>query len=424
MLIVMSSVTTAGAATVSYVSGDNVWLSSFDGSKKAKISGPAGDGRVWIESAQSDNGRVIAVRREPGKVSQLNSFTLWGPDRGIVYQGALNGENGWSTYAFPVSIDLTADGRSVVYGYANSRGFFPTAQFEFGTYVKLADGPAAIEPWRIPDSRWPTVVGDRIVATSGGQVILQADTTASPYGSDPFAPWIDINGGFEAHRTDVAANGKVFGIDLDASGVEKIAMFTTGSLGDPNLGSGDCFLPAQGDASEVTLSQDGTMVAWHDDRGVLAAGIPDFSGAEPCNLTSPAVVLDANGTFPSIGAAQLPSNGGGGGGGGKDGNGGGGSGQTGGPIVNLPPKLKAASLKNGLSVRIKVEKAGKVTMVAKVSGRLVARGSARAPKAGFVNVKLKAVGSAAKKLAGLKGKTVVIKVTAGGKTTTIKRKLK
>ena len=49
----------------------------------------------------------------------------------------------------------------------------------------------------------------------------------------------------------------------------------------PGLGqtptAGDCFLPTQGVAGEVSVSPDAKSVAWHDDRGVVVAGTPNFA---------------------------------------------------------------------------------------------------------------------------------------------------
>ena len=69
-------------------------------------------------------------------------------------------------------------------------------------------------------------------------------------------------------------------------------------------------------------------------------------------------------------------------------------------------------------------KAGSISVTGKVDGKLVARGNAKTRKAGKVKLKLVATGAWRNKLGRLKGKTLVIKVTANGKSKTVRRVLK
>jgi hypothetical protein len=418
----------AAATTVAYIDGNAVWLASADGTQRHQLAGATADGRHWLELTQSDNGRVLAVRREPGKISQLNSFTLWGPDRAVLHEGWLTHQLGWSTYAYPVSLDLTADGRNVVYGYSNMSGIVPNAQFESGTYIIYADRLPASEPFRIPGQKWPTVVGDRLVTAAGTTVSAQRATGQPPF-SDEFDPWIDVSGtGLELARADVAATGTVAAVELTAWGDSgqsegKIAMIPFAGLGGA-IAPGDCYLPTQGLASDASLSQDGTLVAWEDDRGVVVAGVPDFSGAEPCTLTRPPVVISATGRRPSLGPAALPPllpppvppAGGGAPGGGAA--------PPSAPGVRLAARVKASALRRGIALRVKVAAAGRITAVGRVGGRVVARGSATAKRAGTVTVRVKATRKARKRLRRLRGKTLVLRVTAGGATATARRTLR
>ena len=406
-LLVLVPVSATSAATVSYISGDSIWLSSPDGRQKKKLAGPTTDGRKWTEQTQADNGTVLAVRREPNKIAPLNSFTLWGPDGKEINQGSLGNEPGWTTYAYPVSLDLTANGKQAAYGYSVTSGFYPTTQFEFGTYVTNISQGSFIQPVKIEGVEWPTINGTRIVGASGGQAVVQAAASA-PFGPD-FAPWINTAPGMDLHRTDTSAAGNIVALELDDGTTGRIVLAKTTSLGGDFVGTGDCFMPTQGDASEVSLSADGKTVAWQDDRGVVTSGLPDFAGTSPdCHLTSPVVVLATDGKFPSIGAAILA----------------GGEGGSGAPGLKPPARIKAASLKKGVKVTVTVKTAGKVTLTGKVNGKVVARGSGVAKKAGTVKVKLKAVNSSRNRFSKLKGKTMVIKATSGGKSTSVKRKLR
>ena len=61
----------ADAASVAYVDKGEVWLASLDGAKKARLATPVvngdGDTENWIDIAQSDGGRIVAVRNKPGR---------------------------------------------------------------------------------------------------------------------------------------------------------------------------------------------------------------------------------------------------------------------------------------------------------------------------------------------------------------------
>ena len=416
----------AAAATVAYLDQGEVRLASDDGTRKRTLAGPTADGRVWLELAQADNGRVLAVRREPNKIAPLNTFTLWGPGGDQLYEGSLKVPPGWSTSAFPVSLDLTADGRNVVYGYSNTSGFYPNTIFETGTYVMYADRTPATEPFRIAGRQWPTTAGDRLVVAEGGIISTQSPAPQAPYGTD-FDPWIDTAPtGLDLQRTDVSANGAVAAAELvtwndGEMNTGKIAMLPVGTLGG-ELQPGDCFLPTQGVATDATMSADGKLVAWHDDRGIVVAGKPDFSGAEPCVLTRAPVVISATGTRPSFGSASLGGDGPGPGPGPGTGPG---PGPGGGDLkVTLPVRVAAKGLRRGIVVKVRVKRAGLVKVAGRVGGKLVATGQRRAARAGVVKVKLKATAKYRDRLADLAGETLKLKVTGPGGTTVIKRRLR
>jgi hypothetical protein len=191
----------------------------------------------------------------------------------------------------------------------------------------------------------------------------------------------------------------------------------------------DCFLPAVGIAKEVSLSQDGTRIAWTDDQGLKVAGAP-VGAADPCTLSSPPVVISPTATQGSIGGAdvaaflppvpppsgpappgapgQKPSP----------------SGGSDAPTVTVPGKvtLKALAGKAGLPVTVTAKKAGLVSVVATVPAKLlgrkgkpivVAKGSARAKRAGKLTVKLRLTDAGRAKRKRLKGAQLTLRVTQG-----------
>jgi hypothetical protein len=423
----------AQAVSVAYIDGGEVWVASPDGTQKKKLAGVPDEEYTWREVVQADNGRVLAVRRIPGKISQINRFTLWAPDGTELYQSSLTIEHGWQSAAFPLSLDMDPEGKLVVYGYSNSNSGYPMGTYQSGTYVSFTDQPSAYDPWKIVGKKWPTLFGRQLVVQNGSAIELQRLSSASPITNDTeFDPWLDTSAtGLELMRTDVAATGTVAAGELNkyapsSSEVleQKIGVFRFSSVGTPPL-SGDCYLPAQGFPSDASLSQDGTLIAWKDDRGVVVAGVPDFSGSEPCTPTKPPVVIAAGGTSPSIGAAQAavaeappappvtgpppptapPA-------------------VTGTLSFKLPATLKASALTRGVMLSVNAPAGSVVKLVAKVGSKIVASGRGKANAKGVAKIRLK-LNKAGRKLGRkLRAKTLVVKVSAGGKSKTVRRRLR
>jgi len=438
-LLAALGATGAGAAQVAYVDGGQVWISTLDGASKRSLSGPSPDAKSWTETAQAENGTVIGVRREPGKMGNLNVTQLWGQDGSTIGYGSLTARPGRTSYAYPVTLSLSPDGKIVTYGYANWSGFGLETKYEFGTYSEGSSN-WYIEPFDIEGRESGTLSGNRLVARSGTTLLVQDPTGQPPY-SKEFTPWFSVPG---LWRGDVSANGKVLAVQIDTGGNDVIAMFPVTALGGTVDEESGCDLPTQGDAGEVSLSADGTTMAWHDARGVIVAGTPVWFAtpeAAICKFSSPPVVISATGRMPSIGnstAATPPSTGGGGGGGGGGTTGGGtppapapapakkGDDKKDGtaPIVTAPPKtVKASALAAGLPISVKVTKAGTVTAVGKVGAQVVAKGTSQAKRAGKVTLRLKATKAWSKRLGQLAGKTLKITVTGPGGSAKFTRKL-
>lgn len=399
----------AHAAQVAYVDGGQVWVSTLDGAQKRSLSGPAPAPKQWTEVAQADGGAVLGVQREPGKMGNFNATTLWNPDGSVAGNGTLSAPSGWNSYAYPVTLDLTPDGTTTVYGYANWRGFGLETVYAFGTYAERSTDWYT-QPFDIEDVEQGTLVGNRLVGHEGDNVFVQRPTGQPPY-SYEFDYWFSVAG---VDRVDVSANGTVAAVEYN----HQVAMVPFAGLGAPPPEDGsDCMLPTVGAASDVSISQDGTSMAWKDDRGVIVAGTPVWFpslAVSTCNLSRPPVVISATGTMPSIGASSaatppVPA----------------GTAKKGkGPRLVSPPKsLKAAALRNGVVLKVKVAGRGKVTATGKVGKKLVAKGSVTAKRAGTVQLRLKATKAYRDKLGSLVGKRLKVKVLAGGKAATLVRKL-
>jgi len=432
----------ARAASVAYIDNGEVWLSSLDGAQKVRLAAPvvntSGAIDKWLDVAAADNGRIVAVRNQPGYNSRLSWFKVWEPDGTSTVEGPLGAPGGWAIYIYPLSFDITADGKHMVYGYSNS-GFCCPQSFARGTYVRPVTN-SLLEPIPISGMEHPTLFGDRVIAQSGTTIYVQ--NVGTPYGDD-FTPWLDADVGLDLRRTDVAANGKLlaFGGELRNGGT-----LTDGKIGLLSIQGVDqlpafpaavnCYVPASGVAQDPSLSQDARAVAWNDGQGLKVAGAP-VSAADPCEMTSPAVVISPTGVHASIGGANIaaflpspapvpPSN--------PSGPGPqGGGGTLAAPVATLPAKVTTKALGSGLSVKVKLSGAGKVTVTATVPAKAMGRkgkpvtigtGSAIAKGAGTVTVKLKLNSAARKRLKKLKGAMLTLRFVQNGRTTTKTVKLR
>jgi hypothetical protein len=414
---------TASALSVAYVDADQVWLASPDGAQRRVLTGPTADALTWRKVAQADNGAVIAVEDDRNQDSTVNAFRLFDPGGALVKEGRLPAEPGFPIYRYPITLDLAPDGTTTVYGYGN--GFAPSS-YEAGTYVVSALNPSP-NPSKMVDLVYPSLAGGRTVAAQRGRVFLQRAGMATPLGtSQDFTSWLDLSAsGLDLDRTDVAANGRVAAVELETgSGSSRQAGILVLPFGAPGEAPqpGGCELPVQGPADDVSLSQDGGTIAWKDDRGVVVAGAPDFSGADPCVLTRAPVVIAAGGSSPSLGPAVVqapapgpssPAPGAGPAGGG---------GPAGGPtpapaarrlVLKAPARATAASLRRGLALQVDAPRAGTVTVVGRVAGRVVARGTARAARAGVVRVVLRATSRRPAALRRLRGKVLRLRAAQG-----------
>jgi hypothetical protein len=433
----------ASATSVAYLDGGALWASTLDGSRKVQLAGPdsvPADAGAFREVAAADDGRILAVRRQDGKVSQLNWFQTVEPNGAEGPHGSLPKRNGYLSYAYPVTLDLSADGAFVAYGVSATTPGYPVGSFFFGSYVtSVASAAAGVEPIAIGDLESPSVFGNQLVARSHGDddgVFVQAPATA-PFGT-AFQPWLSagLQPGYEVRRTDVAANGAVAAIETlkwnggtrEDGGIVVVRLTGSGPLAERTPdGASLCELPAQGIAQDASLSQDGGSIAWKDDGGVKVAGAPTGPGQDGvCALSRSPVVLSATGQMPSIGGAVVdvlrpPAPAGGGGTGTPTGPGAGGSGSGTTPgattprlVLRLPTaKVATSTLRRGLRLRLTAPAKGTVTVVARSGSTTVARGTAKAKKAGAVSVTLRLTKTGKRRLSRLRGKTLRVTATSG-----------
>ena len=248
----------AGAASVAYVDKGEVWLSSLDGAQKARLAGPvvnaSGETEEWLDVAQSDGGRIVAVRNKPGRISNFSWFKIWEPDGTSTVEGPLNAPSGWSVYVYPLGFDITADGSHLVYGYSNSSGCCPIS-FARGTYVRPATN-SVLNPINTSGQTSPSLLGSRVIALQDASsptiVDVQNADGGNPYTS-AFSPWLDTSGvGLNLEGVDVAADGRLAALGFQAYNgstqtVGKIALLAIqGVESAAHVPGGGGLLPARG----------------------------------------------------------------------------------------------------------------------------------------------------------------------------------
>lgn len=462
VLMLLTVAPGAGAASIAYVDNGEVWLSSLDGGQKALLAPPVvnteGLTENWLAVAASDSGRIVAVRNVPGRDSRFSWFRGWEANGSSTVEGRLGAPGGYATYTYPLGLDVTGDGSHVVYGFTNSSACCPITLAK-GTYVRPATS-SVLDPMVLSGHENPTLLGDRVIARSGTSAGVQG-ASGAPYGAG-FTPWFDAAAtGLDLRRTDVAANGQLAALELEqwTSGqhtIGKIAVIGTQGVDQAPTYAVDCFLPASGVAREPSLSGDATRIAWTDGQGLKVAGTP-ATAADPCSLTSPPVVISPTASQGSIGGAHvgafLPAPPGGQPPGAEAPAGapppaGGPSPTTdavpgGGPpptidavpVASVPRRMtmKALARRRGLSVTVRVARAGNVrisgTVRARVLGRrgrpvVVVTGAATARRAGTVRVTVRLTRAARRQRRRLNGTRMTLRVSQGGLSSTLIRRLR
>jgi hypothetical protein len=184
LALLLAAPSVAEAASIAYVENGEVWVSSLDGARKARLAGPVVNGNgateKWLAVAASDGGRIVAARNVPGRMSQFSWFKVWEPNGTSTVEGPLNAPTGWTVYVYPLGFDVTADGQHMVYGYSNSSGCCPI-NFGRGFYVRPVTN-SVLDPIIVSGPEEPTA--DPCELTSPPVVIAPAGKSASIGGAD------------------------------------------------------------------------------------------------------------------------------------------------------------------------------------------------------------------------------------------------
>ena len=176
-----------------------------------------GDTENWLDVAQSDGGRIVAVRNKPGRISNFSWFKIWEPNGTSTVEGPLNAPSGCTSYIYPLGFDITADGSHLVYGYSNSGGCCPTP-FASRDLCPAGD-KQLLNPIVTGSQTNPSLLGSRIISledsSSPSIVNVQDAGPGNPY-TNTFTPWLDSSGvGLDLEGVDVAADGRLVALGFE-----------------------------------------------------------------------------------------------------------------------------------------------------------------------------------------------------------------
>ena len=184
----------------------------------------------------------------------------------------------------------------------------PAGSLYKGFWLTFSDNQGAFpsDPQGQSDAFNPTFYKTRVVfRDSGGNIFVQPDVAEAPFTSS-YQGWITHGDGYFLSRAEVSPANDQVAIDwIRDDGATGITVAQHSGTVPSDLVAA-CDLPAAGKASYATFSPDGSQMAWTDDEGLKVAGVPNLAaGTDTCTLTAPAHVISATGRMPSFGGADV-----------------------------------------------------------------------------------------------------------------------
>ena len=410
----------AHAASVAYSEGGNIVLASPDGASKLALTTDGTPVAPYYTAAQSANGVTVAARQEQFD-SMRAVLHAWSAADGRETAANVMPRNAlYTDTVMPIRLDIDAAGKTVAFGYSTC-GIGGCINRTNGYWLTFADhGPAnPSSPQGSTGLVAPSFHGNRIVSSDTFKIMAQEAINA-PF-NDGHAGWIDPgNAGARFWAAEVRPDGKAIALEFSApeTGFGVVLAAADGALGGAT--ELKCFLPAAGDAQDVSWSPDGTMLAWADDEGVKVARAPDLSqppaAGDECVLGSAPKVLSATGVDPNFGGADVPAMIA------ARGNGGGGQAPDPGAGPDARPEPGAGAVAVRVPKKVSVKRGFKATVTAPAAGSVAAKllrgrkvvgaGRATAAAAGPVKVKVKLRRGV--RARSLRGKALTLRVVWSG----------
>lgn len=412
-LLALAAAAPAGADSIAYVNGGDVWLTTPDGARRHQVTRDGGYSYV----SQADDGTLIAkhgtrirrLDRADGTVTAdfATPVSETPPGAAFVFRGG------------PIDPVISPDGTRIAYGYnAQYTRYDPLCGYYGGcTIGKLVVGTGysradRLTGWDEPGFKkqsgwqWPSWIDDGHTLISHPAEILNKQFWIDTVGDDRSgAAWFrDDDSNPSAY--DAELNRRQTGLvhaQRNEAGRHQLLIWRLAAP--PPAEPAGCLVVTEeaGEMTSPSWSPDGGSLTFADGRGVVAVDGVDLAGCDPGKAVER--VLVPGGSAPDWGPAGLPAGGGDGpGGGGAGGAGGGGGGRPGegdggarggragvALTVTVPagPALRlGTALRRGLVVRLAAGGAGRAEATAHAGRALVAAGTARLGASGRGSVRL------------------------------------
>jgi hypothetical protein len=417
-LLVAASAAEA-SSSVAYSEGGNIVLASPDGAAKLALTTDGTPVAPYYTAAQSATGVTVAARQEQFDTMRavLHAFSV--ADGRETAANVLPRNALYTDTVMPIRLDIDPQGKTIAFGYSTC-GIGGCINRTNGYWLTFAEhGPAnPSNPQGSSGLVAPSFHGNRIVSSDTVKILAQAPDNA-PF-NDAHTGWVDPGtAGARFWAAEVRPDGKAIALEFSSpgTGFGVVLAAAEGTLGGAT--ELKCFLPAAGEAQDVTWSPDGTMLAWADDEGVKVARAPDLTeppaAEDRCAMGSTPTVLSATGEDPNFGGADVPAmiaaRGNGGGPAPDPGTGPGPAPAPGSPAVAVTAPGKV-SVKRGFKATVTAPAAGSVVAKLLRGPKVVGSGRATAAGAGPLKVKVKLRRGVRART--LRGKSLTLRVTWSG----------
>ncbi|MDW5598609.1 hypothetical protein VSS74_29885 [Conexibacter stalactiti] len=451
LTIAAAAPATAGADSIAYVKGGDVWLATPDGARQLQVTRSGGYSYV----SQADGGTMVALAgerlhtlaRDGRLLADIPTFVSDGaPQAGPVTQ-----------FHGPFTPEISPDGKLIAFEYVNqsftggqtpqcSESSIPSCHeltTSQGVGITHADRFTPFEEYGL-QTGWiyPHWIGNDRLLRSFPSTILNEDavlTTVAPgAGDDALHRWFYDETGMGVDDVEVSRDLRtVVGIAGGSDELLRVYRPLMDPFSAPQQSMSPfarrvpivegCIQygqPIGGRFETVTLAPNGRGVAYGVGDGIWVNPLPDLAGG--CQPGQNGRLVIPGGRDPDWGPADvpasIPSPAGAGGDGGASGGGGGSGGSDAPRAAARRPRLALAvararlarALARGLAVSVQLPAgATRATVTAKAGRTTVARGTARAGRGGVATLTLRFTRAARRTLAGRGAVRLTLTAVAG-----------